>query len=615
MKRFFAKSLILLALIPLFAGGGAPKASAIASVSVFETNPAALTAAQSTALATGGTQISTAADLVQKLYEWGKTLLTQTLKKALLDYLVDRVVQYISGNQNGSFVGDWQGYLSGVVATEVQSFGKEFAGVDICAPFSAQLKLAFTIPKPQELSYKIKCTFDEIGANLENFYNDFRDGDWIAYQKSFEPGNNGYGIFLTASYELSNKIQDKKETSLAEAIGGQGFLSKKECTEDPSFQGPDEDGDGLPDTYSSETTPDIDGDGEPGDIASTCFIVTPGAVVGEAVFKAVGSDFDFIVNAQDLSAYTAAITNAVVGRVLSEGLKFIQPSQASTDPNDYPVIRDTLRDNERSDAQRFRSERDRLVKDVKKALSLRQTAKDKIEKSSSSWLKNTNGNSDLAAEAISQLKVARQALMYAHNEIGAVIQKSGNIQYSDSNANFCSPVKTVQRIGNVAMPNLRKQIEAANEAIAILEIAEDDLPDLDPDPLDPCGGDTSFDMTCEDNNDQIAILNNVDLAIIQLTENTPETRETLQDLYYMAGYEITQSAEQFNAGVKGLDEQITAIFNTTSNYADRLKECFTTSTVTPWSNPDLGDDTINKPPRPFPWEGSEVDPADLNEAG
>ena len=47
--------------------------------------------------------------------------------------------------------------------------------------------------------------------------------------------------------------------------------------------------------------------------------MTPGKALGDTVSKAIGSDIDFIVNADDLSAYIAAITNALINRIIKEG--------------------------------------------------------------------------------------------------------------------------------------------------------------------------------------------------------------------------------------------------------------------------------------------------------
>ena len=54
--------------------------------------------------------------------------------------------------------------------------------------------------------------------------------------------------------------------------------------------------------------------------------MTPGAVVGDLAAKAVGSDIDYIVNAQDFAAYVSAITNAILNRMFAEGMGLLHTS-------------------------------------------------------------------------------------------------------------------------------------------------------------------------------------------------------------------------------------------------------------------------------------------------
>lgn len=55
-------------------------------------------------------------------------------------------------------------------------------------------------------------------------------------------------------------------------------------------------------------------------------MITPGAVVGDIAAKAVGSDIDYIVNAQDFAAYVSAITNAILNRMFAEGVGLLHAS-------------------------------------------------------------------------------------------------------------------------------------------------------------------------------------------------------------------------------------------------------------------------------------------------
>ncbi len=105
--------------------------------------------------------------------------------------------------------------------------------------------------------------------NINNFRKDFRDGGWVAYSTSLQPQNNIFGATLMASNELARRAEKASGASWSEALAGGGFLSTKKCRTDDNGKV----------------------------IEATCKITTPGDTVGKNVSKAVGADFDFIVNA------------------------------------------------------------------------------------------------------------------------------------------------------------------------------------------------------------------------------------------------------------------------------------------------------------------------------
>ena len=44
--------------------------------------------------------------------------------------------------------------------------------------------------------------------------------------------------------------------------------------------------------------------------------------------KAIGSDIDYIVNADDFAAYVAAITNAILNRIFAEGVGLLHAASS-----------------------------------------------------------------------------------------------------------------------------------------------------------------------------------------------------------------------------------------------------------------------------------------------
>jgi len=221
---------------------------------------------------------SVGTELSQTLLEYAEKFLLESLKKQILDLFVSEIITWIQGGGTPNFVQDWTQLGFDATNQVVGAFVDELGAGFLCEPLKLalpQLHLSgFSATRPQ-----YACTLDKIVGNFENFYNDFQTGGWIAYQANWEPQNNLFGLFLFTSAESQNRGSIAAQSRLNEAVSGGGFL-------------------GIRDTLGK--------------------IVTPGKTAGELVGKAVGSDLDYILSANDLSQYTSAIVDAAVSRLISE---------------------------------------------------------------------------------------------------------------------------------------------------------------------------------------------------------------------------------------------------------------------------------------------------------
>lgn len=252
---------------------------------------------------------ATAGTLGQKLYEWAQEFVLETLKKRALDLMVDQIVNWIQGEGDPKFVTDWQGFLKEAGDVALGDLAVRVAGAGICEPFRQNILDSLTVPDPEQFSdgslygSSITCTLDEIVDNIEGFYEDFDVGGLAAYEASWAVENNPLAVSIITESIKYQTILEANSTAKLEATTGGGYLSTKTC-----FENPDSDG------------PDLDGDKVKGDVASTCRITTPGATIGDLVGKAVGADIDYIVNAEQLAAYMAAIADALWNRLVEGGV-------------------------------------------------------------------------------------------------------------------------------------------------------------------------------------------------------------------------------------------------------------------------------------------------------
>ena len=231
-------------------------------------------------------------------------VLYENLKKKILDMVVDQIIGYIQGEGDPKFITDWQGFFGdiaqGAVGDLTQALGLGF----LCSPFSlpVRLQISASLAAPVDrFKAKFNCTLDQIVGNIENFYTDFRNGGWKAYDVAWEPQNNYYGAIWLAWDEQQNIIANRLVSAANEAIANQGWLGVRKCY-DPSGNEVDSNF-----AYTGAT-------------GVNCTIVTPGKALGDLASKAIGADIDFIVNSNDLSTYIASITNALINRIFKEGV-------------------------------------------------------------------------------------------------------------------------------------------------------------------------------------------------------------------------------------------------------------------------------------------------------
>ena len=271
--------------------------------------------------------VATGATITEISFEWAFKTAKEILKKQLLDMMVDQIVAYIQGGGTPKFITDWPGFFRDAVDQASGKFLQQIGLSQLCSPFKPLLSRAF-IPIPT-FTERTSCTLSQVGVNIDVFLKDFRQGNWIAWQEMvLRPQNNIYGAYIMAwdQYEIEKSAAQKAAESEAQA--GKGFLSVKKCLEQ------DEEG--------------------------TCIkeeIVTPGDTVGVAVASAITSDTQWAANIQ---SWTAALINAVINRVIKEGVGVMKGSEESSGSSYYPSEYQSAADLE------IESEKQQQINEVKK---------------------------------------------------------------------------------------------------------------------------------------------------------------------------------------------------------------------------------------------------------
>jgi len=302
----------------------------------------------------------TKSNILQALY----TTFLAMLKKRLLDMLVDQIITWIQGGGKPQFVTDWQKFISDAAGAAVGDVVLQTNSAFLCAPFKYQIQLSLLPVK--KFSQRIACTLDDIVANIEDFYNDFTNGGWIAYNELWQPQNNYYGTMLMVHDEALIKAAAAQQAAQDEALAGKGFLPVKRCKGGGIANATPQDIDVM------DLRKDYEGNYcQEKDLET----ITPGNVVGEMAVKAVGSDIDYILSAQELEQYVAAIANAVINRVIKEGVGVIKGS-SEQDTSGYTTqpSEDALTNIQEQEKERIISEYQMVIDDRNAVLANKNQA-------------------------------------------------------------------------------------------------------------------------------------------------------------------------------------------------------------------------------------------------
>ncbi|MBI4992423.1 MAG: hypothetical protein HZB99_04365 [Candidatus Harrisonbacteria bacterium] len=253
--------------------------------------------------AQGITAVSTKTRLLKTIMEFALKIAGQTLKKAVLDRLVDAIVKYISG-QTDVIIEDWDQFFQDAAEFAAGEAAAKFAGGFLCNKFDLNIRIGL-LPV-ETFSKKQACTLQNVVDNIDSFVENFEDGGWIAYQETLTPQNNFYGAMLSAMDEMAEKRARGKDAAKSEGETGGGFKSQRGA----------------------------DGKG----------IVTPGNYIAQTIFEGVSPKKDIlgVLTADDIAGYMAAIVNAGVNRLTRmgiDGLKGMLKSKKTT--KDYTTTTTT----------------------------------------------------------------------------------------------------------------------------------------------------------------------------------------------------------------------------------------------------------------------------------
>lgn len=287
-------------------------------------------------LQTGYQKILTALGIekaIEEKIEKGLKWTWGTLRKMLLNMLVDDIVKWVQGGGKPRVITDWQSFLKTAADKAGGQFIEQYLKMGyLCSPVRTSLQILLATPPTFEQA--TTCTISKVVSNIENFFNDFSEGGWKAWLTISEIQNNLYGAYL---YGLDQKWGMEAEAAKAsqnEGVASAGFLGDKICREIKK-RGDTSGNSNMVENYTDNEKDNGQFGGWQQDEIPEGYECarwetrTPGKIVSDAVSRSVTMDIDWLINADEFNEYLSAIATAVVNRVIREGVTMMTTSGGS----------------------------------------------------------------------------------------------------------------------------------------------------------------------------------------------------------------------------------------------------------------------------------------------
>lgn len=212
---------------------------------------------------------------------------SQELQNILIQEVVNRI-KNLDGDT--AFITNLESHLQSYETLTTEDFASEFIDINTCdfsPTFNTDLSNSIRLNTRENYTEKFRVSLDCSAfedsipsGNTQDFARDIRNGGWEAWQEGFSnPANDPYGVIMLAQAEQQQRVVDAQNRAEQEAAWGSGFRSLKD--------------------------------------ADTGIVLTPGSTIKNQLDDAIGSVWDRITNADELSEIVVSALSAHVRDTLS----------------------------------------------------------------------------------------------------------------------------------------------------------------------------------------------------------------------------------------------------------------------------------------------------------
>lgn len=285
---------------------------------------------------------------LQAIKEVAFRIALANLKKRLLDRLVDDTIAWIQDENHPQFSTDiWADFRNARDAAIGDTLRDIGLGNLCYGGLINRARIQLELQTPV-FSQQVSCTLGQVISNINEFRNNFNAGGWIGYYEIFKPQNNPWGLEILTNNEIDKRSATNQQVAQTTMTAGGLYKNTEQCLEWHLLAREYEGGPitdmghkpvngqfNYPDPASSPPVPEDVINQFPAAYyeCSQKQITTPASTKGAVAASALTADYQYIISADDLSTYIAAIFDAAVNRLIKEGakgLKGMTQSQSAT---------------------------------------------------------------------------------------------------------------------------------------------------------------------------------------------------------------------------------------------------------------------------------------------
>ncbi|MFC1700951.1 hypothetical protein ACFLZ0_02340 [Patescibacteria group bacterium] len=282
-------------------------------------------------------------------------IVIETALRTLMAMITNDIIEWVQNGYKGKpafMSSNFGDYLASAADAAGGDFITKFLGAGFLCEEIDDIFKYNEIPLLQEHTFdeKVKCTLSDIGANLSNFYDDFKQGGWKVWTEiTTKPHYDFYGAVITAqSAKLEAEELAKQESERDAAMGG-GYLSVKDCVWlDKNGQEVEkhENIRGFPSLPDACKPENLKAAGFTGPCTSKCTIKAPASTVANITNKSLTSGMDRInATLANLAAkggsffkpYIMAIGEVMVNKLITDGLASLKGEGPSSSNDKAPL--------------------------------------------------------------------------------------------------------------------------------------------------------------------------------------------------------------------------------------------------------------------------------------